>query len=317
MKNLFKFLGIVFVVILFATCTKEYFLDIPEEIYQYTGLSFFETPQGECKLRTWYLDRDGSGFYTNIMDTILGYDTLCPGDNRVLSYERFPYGDCEVFLVTFGDDVLLQDTICPEVIHDTVTVVEPDTVYIRLPGDTTIREFVREYFRENFNNPGNSPYYHSLGWDLSCRDKNDKCLDCDFSINQISSSTGNGTIVLDKDVEESTIWSPELFSEPMSVDSLVIPVGSLNDYGAEILLQDESGQIFVVATLNSFEEFFDWQNIVTFNYVNYSVSINNIEYLNIVKAGIHVIKQGNFSPETRNEKFNSDDWFIRGIKEIE
>ncbi len=244
---------------------------------------YYDEPLDEyCVLRTWYYEIEN-------IEYVAGQDTVCDGRTPVLTSDVIPYGDlCNIWIFYADDYELLRDTVCSG-----ETVVVHDTIKIHT-----------EYFFENCNNPGNSPYYASIGWDLGKG----------FSINQIGSQEGNGSIVLCKDIEYDTIWSPDLFSEPMWVDSISIPIGALNCYQTSLLLKDVFGDIYVVESATSFIGGFNWQIIVSYNVLSYSVPLDYLEFPNIIKFGLATQKQGNFTPDTRDEKFNADNLFIRGVK---
>ncbi len=233
-------------------------------------------PSGEICPDSWdYISFEGC-------DTIYDYD--CHG------FLKFKIPICPEIIILPGDTI---------VIHDTTTIV--DTVFI--DGEN----WVREFFFENCNNPGNSVYYSSLGWNLGEG----------FLINQLGSTIGNGTIVCNLNTD--TIWTPQLFSEPMSVDSIFWPVGSKESFVAEILLKDIFNQIIVVESANAFANPFDWQDISTYKFVSYSVPLSELGLNYIVKAGIAITKIGTKSVQctpTRDEKFNSDNIFIRGVKKL-
>jgi len=253
-------------------------------------------------------------------DTLYNYDckgnlnfkfTICEPEIVELPGDSIPY--------PIHDTIVFYDTI---LIHDTTTIVNVDTIEIK--G----KSFVREFFFEDFNNPGNTPHYVSEGWDVGEG----------FRINQISSSKGNGTIVLLHNLERDTLWSPQIFSEPMKVDSISIFMGSKEGYKTSVLLKDYLGNVHVVSPekVCISSSSFDWETLSTYYHFEYSISLEEAEFLNIIKIGISVLQEKCSSDsavfsskkgsvlqekccppeEDRNKKFNSENVFVRGIKQI-
>jgi hypothetical protein len=101
----------------------------------------------------------------------------------------------------------------------------------------------------------------------------------------------------------------------MGLKYLSIYVGSLNCYKVSILLKDSSGDVFVLDTLNAFSLGFNWQDITSYHAITYETTADNLEYSAIVKVGL--AKEGIFHPSRRDEKVNSDEWSITGIKPLD
>jgi hypothetical protein len=264
--------------------------------------------QGDCNIVVFYNNEDADSVFTDNVDLELGNVSLCdkgylPSIDTNIFYSE---EGCRIFDLYIGGDFFYSDTLCPQFLPgDTVLVY--DTVFV---GG---KVYAREIFYEDCNNSGNSYYYASQGWNLGEG----------FSINQIGTNSGNGTIVEWENYEHDTIWSPELFSEPMDIDSISLIAGSRNGYSVKILLKASSGKTFSLPS-EGFpvqNENFDWQNFSvpeSYSRIWYHVSIENIEFKNIVKIGLVIEAGENFyEPKSRNDKFNADNIYARGVKKSE
>lgn len=244
-------------------------------------------------------------------------------DNQsyINSYYLMPSAECpngEYHLEYYEDSVLVfSHSECRD-FGDTIIINLSDTTIIVLPPDTTMtiidtvfvqgHNIIREVFRDNFNNSGNSPYYASVGY----------WLGSGFSINQLDDNwnyVGNGTIVQWDNLEIDTMRTPELFSEPMVVDSISFFVGSRTSWKINPFIIDNFGIFISLDCFNLTGNLeFDWQNLETYDWITYSVAFseNNPK---AVKFGLIVIKADKFSLcVERNEKFNADNLLIRGTE---
>lgn len=230
---------------------------------------------------------------------------------------------CKSVEMFVNDSIIYSKIFCKEIITDTITEIVTDTI-IKIERDTIIirdtievevhdtieskpKKIIRESFFEKCNNPGNSSFYKLLGW----------IFNEFFSINQLGSDSGKGTLVYEG-TGKDTIWSPELFSEPMSVDTLSFYLGSKNPFEIQIALRNSSGEVLILDKVKTSENNdFDWQKLSSYKLFNYCVSLENLELHNIVRMGFIVKNLSSKKCTGRNYQLNIDNIFVRGVKIIE
>jgi len=347
MKNsnlILNVLGTLLTILLLSHCeTEEIEIIVPEQnadtsmtaIYQQTGLMFFdvELPNG-CKLRSYFIDRDFSGFYTEGVDTIYAEDEICPGDLCIPYWGYLPVeNDCDT-LYHFDCDgnVLLRIPLCPEIVRDTVEVpVVPEITTQVIPygelcniwivyadgveidrdtacgnnsvdtvtvNDTTKIERIR--ITEYFDNPGNTPFYESLGWKLQEG----------FSANNIGSNNKNGTFVCHTESVMDTAWSPKLLKD-YELDYFSFRNGSRSKKHF-LVLGKSSENIYLMDDLQVEGILgFDWTSFNYFNLFEYYLDVS----LGIEKIGWFVYPSEKC--HDRNDQWNTDVFVYSGYRYLD
>ncbi len=303
-SNLLK-LVIAMTIIFIASCEPEkYVINLPSpnndttlvyyildtsSVINYNINEYHISLEGDCNVVGIFLDRDTNNFFTDKIDFEIGQITVCPEEviPEISVNEYLDDFGCTVWQLIVNGEIFSEKTMCP------------DTVSIILPRDTIFLQgysYVREYYYEGFNNPGNTSYYKSIGWTGK-----------GFNVDQ--------AIYTYPEVNFDTLWSPQIFSEPMSIDYIDIYIGSQNSYSVSILLEDIYGNISVVNTFNTFASSFSRDNLSSYNHISYYCPVKDLEFDEIVKVGI--AKEGIFHPQNKNQKVNVDELFVRGVKIVD
>lgn len=259
-------------------CNSAYFI-MPET----SSTSSWYLIHGDCDTLVNYFDRGESGFNSE-EDSII-----------------FKWALCSETIIIPNDTVYVHDTT--EIIiynTDTVTTVVHDTINtVTIVHDTTkeTEVYAREKYLEEFCS-GNYYFYKSINWIFG------SCFYAEYCR------------LYSKNVYTDTTWTPVLFSEPLSVDSISISAGSRSNYNFELLLLDSSGNFYSLGIYNIQSNSFDYSDVSTYLQINYSVDLKNLEYRNMVRLGFVARTSSLPACPTQNDYLNIESIFVRGNKKI-
>lgn len=322
MKKFVILLSVIVLVISLITCTKEYDLDIPESegdttivniINNNYDTTIISLDGGVIRVLSTETDfptencRYGEIHFQVYQGSILIIDQIYCKDsvsgsescNSSWFYQDNAEG-CDTFYVfdCLGN-LELAKPVCPEIVYDTITVVQP--------GDTTLVK-IYPVLEEDFNK-GNSHYYDEvLGWIV---------LNTGGSINSINSPNDEGTMeYYDTSMAEIIMWNYELpeFSLYEIEYDFVVGYESYD----EIWGMNSLGETFLIySRIVTPDNNYNWWDVYTWNNSMYSFTEQNPvnpQFQNLIKIGLGYRKLAHPVSTDRNTLPNRDNLKIWASK---